>query len=137
MSTIHASFDPRVKRLNLDATSPEPLLQEGEHWNIFEVFRQDKRGVRHLHVGALHAPNAAMALVFAKEQFGRRKDCFNLWVVRSQDIVALDDQDADMFSTNREKTYRDAGGFQVRDKINAFKKKKDPHQPDPREKGNG
>lgn len=115
------SFDPRVKRLTLqDETT---VLQEGEHWNIYEVFRQDKRGGRHVHVGALHAPNPAMALVFAKEQYGRRKDCFNLWVVSSADILAIDDENADMFATNREKTYRDAGGFKVRDKIEEFKKR--------------
>lgn len=115
------SFDPRVKRLTL--SDDDMVLQDGEHWNIYEVFRQDKRGGHHTHVGALHAPNARMALVFAKEQYGRRKDCFNLWVVCSAYILALDDEDAEMFASNREKTYRDAGGFKVRDKIEEFKKK--------------
>lgn len=116
---MNESYDPRVKRLTL--RDEEIVLQEGEHWNIYEVFRQDKRGGRHTHVGAVHAPGSSMALVFAKEQYGRRKECFNLWVVSSADIMALDDADADMFSTNRDKTYRDAGGFKVRDKIEAFK----------------
>ncbi|MGH2642787.1 MAG: hypothetical protein ACRDE2_02470 [Chitinophagaceae bacterium] len=115
------SFDPRVKRLILnDSNTP---LSEGEHWDIFEVFHQDKRGGRHIHVGALHAPNPAMALIFAKEQYGRRKDCFNLWVVCSADILAFDDEDSDMFANNKEKNYRDASGFKVRDKIEEYKKK--------------
>lgn len=118
---IKGSYDPRVKRLTF--LDKDPALQEGEHWNIYEVFRQDKRGARHMHVGALHAPNAEMALVFAKEQYGRRKECFNLWVVSSADIMAFDDDDAEMFVGNKDKNYREAGGFKVRDKIEEFKKK--------------
>ncbi|HEX5551912.1 MAG TPA: 1,2-phenylacetyl-CoA epoxidase subunit B [Chitinophagaceae bacterium] len=126
---MNNSPDPRVRRLSLEETGPAMTLQEGEHWNIYEVFRQDKRGARHVHVGALHAPNGSMALVFAKEQYGRRKDCFNLWVVRSADILAFDDDQADMFFTNREKTYRDASGFKVGNKINAFKKSRSAEEP--------
>lgn len=117
---MNNSYDPRVKRLKLNDSNTS--LQEGEHWSIFEVFRQDKRGAHHVHVGALHAPNSAMALIFAKEQFGRRKDCFNLWVVCSADILAFEDEDADMFLLNKEKNYREANGFKVRDKIEEYKK---------------
>lgn len=118
---MNNSYDPRVKRLTLNDVNAS--LEEGEHWNIFEVFRQDKRGGHHIHVGALHAPNAAMALILAKEQFGRRKDCFNLWVVCSADILAFADEDAEMFANNKEKNYREASGFKVRDKIEEYKKR--------------
>ncbi|TAM94267.1 MAG: 1,2-phenylacetyl-CoA epoxidase subunit B [Chitinophagaceae bacterium] len=118
---MNNSLDPRVKRLTLNESNTS--LKEGEHWNIFEVFRQDKRGGHHVHVGALHAPDPAMALIFAKEQYGRRKECFNLWVVCSADILAFADEDAEMFVNNKEKNYREASGFKVRDKIEEFKKK--------------
>ncbi|TAN18409.1 MAG: 1,2-phenylacetyl-CoA epoxidase subunit B [Chitinophagaceae bacterium] len=118
---MNNSYDPRVKRLTLKDANIS--LREGEHWNIFEVFRQDKRGARHVHVGALHAPDPVLALIFAKEQYGRRKDCFNLWVVCSADILAFNDEDSDVFANNREKNYRDASGFKVRDKIEEFRKK--------------
>ncbi|WP_298714236.1 hypothetical protein [Chitinophaga sp.] len=116
------SLDPRVNRLRL-LESGEPVeVQEGENWNSFEVFHQEKRGAHHEHVGCVHAPNAQLALVFAKEQFARRKKCVNLWVVRSADILAFNAEDEDMFANNAEKTYRDASGFKVMEKINQFKK---------------
>lgn len=116
------SLDPRVNRLHL-RDSVEPVeVQEGENWNSFEVFHQEKRGAHHEHVGCVHAPNAQLALVFAKEQFARRKKCVNLWVVRSADILAFNAEDEDMFANNAEKTYRDASGFKVMEKINQFKK---------------
>jgi ring-1,2-phenylacetyl-CoA epoxidase subunit PaaB len=116
------SLDPRVNRLKLNASGEGSIVQEGENWNAFEVFHQEKRGAHHEHVGSVHAPNAQMALIFAKEQFGRRKKCVNLWVVRSADILAFDAEDEDMFANNAEKTYRDASGFKVMEKINKFKK---------------
>jgi Uncharacterized enzyme of phenylacetate metabolism len=116
------SLDPRVNRLKLNASGEGEIVQEGENWNAFEVFHQEKRGAHHEHVGCVHAPNAQMALIFAKEQFGRRKKCVNLWVVRSADILAFDAEDEDMFANNGEKTYRDASGFKVMEKINKFKK---------------
>lgn len=116
------SLDPRVNRLKLNASGEGTIVQEGENWNAFEVFHQEKRGAHHEHVGSVHAPNAQMALIFAKEQFGRRKKCVNLWVVRSADILAFDAEDEDMFANNGEKTYRDASGFKVMEKINKFKK---------------
>lgn len=118
---MNDSLDPRVNRLRLDMNNGSFKVEEGENWNVFEVFHQEKRGAHHEHVGCVHAPDASLALIFAKEQFGRRKKCVNLWVVRSADILAFDLEDEDMFANNPDKTYRDASGFKVMDKINKFK----------------
>ncbi|ASZ10392.1 1,2-phenylacetyl-CoA epoxidase subunit B [Chitinophaga pendula] len=115
------SLDPRINRLKLGNAGEVIKVEEGENWQVYEVFHQEKRGAHHEHVGCVHAPDAQLALVFAKEQFGRRKKCVNLWVVRSADILAFDAEDEDMFANNIEKTYRDASGFKVMDKINKFK----------------
>ena len=117
------SLDPRVNRLRLNDINPPFTIEEGENWQAYEVFQQEKRGAHHEHVGCVHAPDPQMALIFAKEQFGRRKKCVNLWVVRSADILAFDLEDEDMFANNLEKTYRDASGFKVMEKINKFKGK--------------
>ncbi|MGE7773170.1 hypothetical protein ACQKLP_00515 [Chitinophaga sp. NPDC101104] len=122
MDQPHHSLDPRVNRLQLPESGEPVEVKEGENWNSFEVFHQEKRGAHHEHVGCVHAPNAQLALVFAKEQFARRKKCVNLWVVRSSDILAFNAEDEDMFANNAEKTYRDASGFKVMEKINQFKK---------------
>ncbi len=118
------SLDPRVNRLKLGEAGEVVKVEEGENWNIYEVFHQEKRGAHHEHVGCVHAPDPQLALVFAKEQFARRKRCVNLWVVKSADILAFDVEDEDMFANNLEKTYRDASGFKVMEKINKFKQSK-------------
>jgi ring-1,2-phenylacetyl-CoA epoxidase subunit PaaB len=115
------SLDPRVNRLRLGTAGEAVRVEDGENWNIYEVFHQEKRGAHHEHVGCVHAPNQEMALIFAKEQFARRKKCVNLWVVRSADILAFDVEDEDMFANNADKNYRDASGFKVMEKINKFK----------------
>ncbi len=55
---------------------------------LFAVFRQDTKNESHVHVGDVHAPDAEMALVLAKEQFTRREPCVNLWVVPYTAIAA-------------------------------------------------
>ena len=116
------SYDPRINRAQLpDDSHPyedTPLLQ----WQTYEVFQQQQRGEQHVHVGAIHAPNPEMALVLAKEQFGRREQCANLWVVKSGDIHATPYEDADMFQHAFDKTYREGSGYRVKDTIETFKK---------------
>ncbi|GAB4410906.1 MAG: hypothetical protein OHK0039_15650 [Bacteroidia bacterium] len=117
------SHDPRMNRLNLPYGADQPHT-EGElgHWQTFEVFQQRNRGDQHLHVGSLHAPNPEMALVLAKEQYGRREQCANLWVVRSRDVFATSYEDADMFQHAFDKNYRESSGYRVKDTIEQFQK---------------
>lgn len=114
------SFDPRIKRADLEGSSGFTALAAHEHWEPFAVFHQDKRGEQHVFVGIVHAPDPELALLFAKEQFGRRKKTVNIWVVRSSDIFSLGYEDEDMFSTIPEKTYREASGYPVRKRINKY-----------------
>ncbi|MEZ4886705.1 MAG: hypothetical protein R3E32_18395 [Chitinophagales bacterium] len=116
------SLDPRVNRLDLQKNTPENETGEHQHGVTYEILVQKKRGAQHIHVGSLHAASHEMALVLAKEQYGRRDDCFNIWVVKTTDIFALNIEDEDMFATNRDKKYRLSSGFKVSDKITAFKK---------------
>ncbi|HXH18209.1 MAG TPA: 1,2-phenylacetyl-CoA epoxidase subunit PaaB [Chitinophagales bacterium] len=113
------SLDPRINRI--DVPEDIPPVQEHEYWQTYEVFHQEKRGKQHVHVGSLHAPNAEMALLFAKEQFARRKKCTNLWVVKTADVFATNLEDEDMFETIPEKIYREAGGYKVTEKIAKYK----------------
>ena len=118
------SLDPRVTRMNID-TSSAPELEakpELDQFHTYEVFHQAKTGAHHMHVGIVHAPNADMALVLAKEQYGRRGQTVNIWVVNTRDIVAMETTDSDVFTTTPEKTYRDVGAYMVRNKVEAFKK---------------
>ena len=74
-----------------------------EEWGTYEVFHQKKRGEQHVHAGVVHAPDPEMALVFAKEQYGRRLKCANIWVVKTSDIYSLGYENEDMFETTPEK----------------------------------
>lgn len=116
------SLDPRITRADIELEKPfEAPLQERDHWETYEVFHQKKRGTQHQHVGIVHAPSAELALVFAKEQYGRRGVCVNLWVVRTADVFVSDYEDADIFETVPDKQYREAAIYKVADKINRFK----------------
>jgi len=127
------SLDPRVERLGIPQEQPAfEGVPEGSHLQTFEEFHQAKSGARHIHVGSIHAPNAELAMVFAKEQYARRSECVNLWVVKSSEIITFSPDDADLFATTPEKTYRDASGYKVMQKILAWKQRlqqKDTDQP--------
>ena len=88
---------------------------------VFEVFHQRSRGEAHVHVGAIHAYDADMALVMAKEQFGRHPTCVNLWVVDAEHIHATSYEDADMFAPAFDKSYREAFGYDMVKRMNQAK----------------
>lgn len=114
------SFDPRLDRMGVTEKSPYEL-HDMDHWQTYEVFHQSKRGEKHVHVGTVHACDKEMALILAKEQYARRERCSNLWVVKSADIFSLAFSDSDMFDTTPEKIHREAEGYIVRQKIEAYK----------------
>ncbi len=80
-------------------------------WRVFEVFHQQARGDPHVYVGSVHAPDAEMALLLAKEQYARRQACVNLWVVPAEAITATEYEDADMFIHETDKSYRESWGY--------------------------
>ena len=116
------SLDPRVNRDAIDADNTIEPLKELDQWETYEVFHQKRRGDQHMHVGIVHAPNAEMALIFGKEQFGRRGLSVNIWVVKTSHVFTTEYDDSDIFETVPEKQYREAGGYKVMDKINKYKK---------------
>lgn len=113
------SLDPRVNRMEMPESHAE--LAQDESWHTYEVFHQKKRGAQHQHVGIVHASSPEMAMVLAKEQFARRGQTVNLWVVKSSDVYATSYEDADMFETTPEKLHREAAAYKTRDKIEEFK----------------
>jgi ring-1,2-phenylacetyl-CoA epoxidase subunit PaaB len=57
-------------------------------WPLWEVFVRSAHGLSHKHVGSLHAPDAEMAMLNARDVYTRRNEGVSLWVVKSTDIVA-------------------------------------------------
>ena len=70
-----------------------------------------------MHVGSINAPDAEVALILAKEQYGRRQACVSFWVVPADAITATDYQDADMFDHGTDKTYREPFGYQTTKRV--------------------
>jgi ring-1,2-phenylacetyl-CoA epoxidase subunit PaaB len=115
------SFDPRVNRMKLPANEDgKEILDSDENWETYEVFHQKKRGDQHIHVGIVHASNPEMALILAKESFGRRRQTANIWVVKSSQVHATDYEDQDIFETTPEKTYREASDYYCMDRIRKY-----------------
>ena len=84
---------------------------------IFAVFRQDTKNDAHVHVGEVHAVDAEMALVLAKEQFARRDPCVNLWIVPFSQIEASAYDDADIFEHTTDKSYRFGGSYREQQRV--------------------
>ena len=101
-----------------DTLNAEP---SGKESDSFEVFHLMKRGKQHKYAGNVVARDYEDAMAAAKKLYQGAKPVFNLWIVRSEDILASDDEDRDIWETLKEKKYRDAIDYRAQDKIKAFK----------------
>ncbi len=124
MKTI--SLDPRVNRMHLPelAEKGEQVVGGQDYGITYEVFIQKKKGTQHSHAGIVHAPDAETALVYAKEQFTRRGEAINVWVVKSAEVLATSYDDTDIFESAPEKVHREPGTYKVKEKIKQYKEQK-------------
>lgn len=82
-------------------------------WPRYQVFVQEKPGAPHKDVGSVHAPDAEIALLNARDVFARRPECVSMWVVQadaiySKTIEELQNQPApqsDHLASNRQMYY--------------------------------
>lgn len=81
---------------------------------LYEVFVRSRRGLDHKHVGSLHAEDGAQALKLARDCYTRRGEGVSIWVVRSSDIVASQEEDAaSFFDPSDDKPYRHATFYRL------------------------
>lgn len=86
---------------------------------LFEVFVRSRRGLDHKHVGSLHAHDHTQALEYARDCYTRRSEGISLWVVKSSDIVASQEEDVSSFYDPMEdKPYRHATHYSLPDEVN-------------------
>ena len=52
-----------------------------KEWPLWEVFIRGQHGLNHRHVGSLHAPDAEMAIMNARDVYTRRNEGVSIWVV--------------------------------------------------------
>ncbi len=79
---------------------------------IYEVFRQEKRGVAFAHAGSVEAPDATFAQAFAHEQYGRRQESVALWVVPRDAIHEVHE-----FFDELNRTYHRVDGYSLKAKL--------------------
>ncbi len=97
----------------------------------YEVFRQEKDGDPMRHGGNVMAPDAELALHYAREMFSRRGESIRLWVVRRADIGVLDD--LDLLQPPLDRSFKKPGGYVMRDKLAAARERAGTTKPKARE----
>ena len=113
----------------IDEGSPAGQL---EPW---EVFRREKDGDPMRHGGSVMAPDAELALHYAREMFGRRQESVGLWVVRRADIHEL--QDPDLLDPPLDRSFKKPGGYVMRDKLAAARQRSGQAKPKARDSTKG
>ena len=100
-----------------DVAAPGPDAGLLEPW---EVFRREKDGDPMRHGGSVMAPDATLALHYAREMFSRRQESVHLWVVRRADIHDL--ADLDLLQPPLDRSFKKPGGYVMRDKLAAARR---------------
>ena len=90
----------------------------------FEVFIQLERGKPHVYAGSVDAADAAMALRFAREHYGRDQPCVQVWVC-PRDAIARTEYDKDVVWRLSDQSYRLAKGYAVAQKWKKFRAERD------------
>jgi ring-1,2-phenylacetyl-CoA epoxidase subunit PaaB len=85
---------------------------------LWEVFIRGQHGLNHRHVGSLHAPDARMALLNARDVYTRRNEGISIWVVPSSAITASAPSDkGPLFEPSNSKVYRHPTFFDILDDV--------------------
>jgi ring-1,2-phenylacetyl-CoA epoxidase subunit PaaB len=82
---------------------------------VYEVFRRERAGAAMVHAGSVIADCPELALIYARESFGRRGESHALWVVPRAAVIELDD--ADILSPALDRGYRTVEGYRMREKL--------------------
>jgi len=88
---------PATTKPATPATTPPSVTPSERSWPRWEVFVRGKRGLSHVHVGSLHAPDAELALRNARDVYTRRQEGVSIWVVKADDVTASSPSEKDSF----------------------------------------
>ena len=95
----------------------ERIEGAADGWPMGEVFVRAKRGISHVHIGSLHAPDARTALQNARDVYTRRGEGVSVWVVPSSAISAFEPEAAAEYVEANEKVYRLATTYEIPDEV--------------------
>src|SRR5687768_11923236 len=92
---------------------PKPALSRRD-WPLYECFVRGKRGLNHVHVGSLHAPDAEMAVDAGREIYTRRNAGVSIWVVKAPDTPASGPHETHpMFAPSGDNGYRHPTFYEI------------------------
>lgn len=114
----------RVRANIPEFTDPAPTAPPERELKRYEVFTQLERGKPHVHAGSLDAPDDEMALLFAREHYGRDQECVQVWVV-PRDAIIRTDYEKDLVFRLTDQSYRFARGYNVGEKWRRFMSRKE------------
>jgi len=85
---------------------------------LWEVFIQKKAGMAFKHAGSLHAYDKELAIENARDAYTRRGEGTGLWLVKSEDIVAVSDSESSsFFEPADDKVYRHPTFYEMPDGV--------------------
>lgn len=103
------------------SSTTNPNGPADSQWPLWEVFAQGKDGSPFEHVGSVHAPDARMALLNARDVYSRRREASNLWVVPTDAITASTPEDVGpFFDPANDKPYRYPNYYKVPRGVKVF-----------------
>ena len=88
-----------------------------EGWPMWEVFVRARRGISHVHIGSLHAPDPETALENARDVYTRRGEGVSVWVVPSENVHAFEPEAAADYVEANEKVYRLATTYDIPEEV--------------------
>jgi ring-1,2-phenylacetyl-CoA epoxidase subunit PaaB len=62
-------------------------------WPRYEVFVQEREGQAYTDAGSVHAPDAELALLNARDVFARRPEAVSMWVIPAEAIFSRTDEE--------------------------------------------
>ena len=89
----------------------------GDTWPMWEVFVRARRGISHVHIGSLHAPDGETALENARDVYTRRGEGVSVWVVPSSEVHAFEPEAAADYVDANEKVYRLATHYDIPEEV--------------------
>ena len=92
---------------------------------IWEVFRQERKGVAFEHAGSVFAPDEGFAKAYAHEQYGRRGESVCLWVVPREAVLEVED-----FVDELNKNYHRVDGYSLKAKLKEARERAGTTSPD-------
>ena len=90
-------------------------------WPLWEVFIRSQHGLAHRHVGSVHASDAKMAMLNARDVYTRRNEGLSIWVVQASNIRAsAPDDKGPLFDPANTKVYRHPTFYEIPEDLGAM-----------------